>query len=591
MKTPFRLLKHLLLVVSIVAGFGCQQSEKQVHVKVITTTDVHAMIFPYDFVDERDVRGSLAHVKTYVDEQRDLLEQSIILLDNGDLLQGQPTGYYYNYQSDRDVNLFADVLNYMEFDAASVGNHDVEAGPEVYNRLKDEFDFPWLAANILNKETGEPYFEPYTIIERKGVKIAVLGLVTSSVPTWLPRKLWEDLEFVEMYDAAVEWMQYIRDNEQPHAIIGLFHSGAGEDSMYDGESLSAENASLFVAKNIPGFDVVFTGHDHRVRNQVFENAEGDTVLMLAGQSYGRSLAVADLFFNLLPDGTYAITNKEGHIADMVDYDPAEEFMEKYNDEFEQVKHFVLQPLGSLQVDLQTKDAYLGNAAFVDFVHQMQLELTGAEVSFAAPLSFNAMLKEGDLSMKDMFNLYPFENYLYVMELTGEEIKGALEYSYGLWYNTMSSPEDHVMLFQEDEQGEIEMDRNNRARFANAFFNFDSAAGLNYEVDVSKPAGSRISISQLSDGEPFDLNKTYKVAVNSYRGSGGGGHLTQGAGIEHEQLEDRIVWVSEKDLRSHIADFIRSTEVLNPKAGDNWKVTPEEWAEQALERDIELVFPK
>ncbi len=590
MKIPFRTFRIMLGIVSIVAVFGCQQPDKQVHVKVITTTDVHAMIFPYDFTNDREVDGSLAHAKSYVDEQRDLLQQNIILLDNGDLLQGQPTGYYFNYQSDRAVNLFADVMNYMGFAASSVGNHDIETGPRVYEKLRNEFDFPWLAANILNSETGKPHFEPYTIIERNGVKIAVLGLVTSSVPTWLPRKLWEELEFVEMYEAAVEWMQYIRDHEKPHAIIGLFHSGAGEDEMYTGETVSVENASLFVAKNVPGFDVVFTGHDHRVRNQVFENVEGKEVLMIAGQSYGRSLAVADLFFDLTPDGTYSLTSKEGHIADMVDYEPSEEFMEEFKDEFDQVRQFVLQPLGSLQVDLQSQDAYVGNAAFVDFVHHMQLELTDAEVSFAAPLSFDAMLRAGELSMRDMFNLYPFENYLYVMELTGSEIKGALEYSYGLWYNTMSSPDDNILLLRKDEQGNIEMGQNNRARFTNAFFNFDSAAGIDYEVDVTKPAGSRISISQLSSGESFDLNQTYKVAVNSYRGSGGGGHLTQGAGIEHAQLEDRIVWVSEHDLRSHIADFIRSTKVLNPKAGSNWKVTPEAWTESAMERDLELVFP-
>lgn len=590
MKRFFRAFRILLLVAVVIVGFGCQQTEKQVHIKVITTTDVHAMIFPYDFVNDREVNGSLAHVKSYVDEQRDFQGRSIILLDNGDLLQGQPTGYYFNYQSDRAVNLFADVMNYMGFDAASVGNHDIETGPQVYEKLRNEFDFPWLAANVLNTQTGRPHFEPYTIIERDGVRIAVLGLVTSSVPTWLPRKLWEELEFVEMYEAAVEWMQYIRDHEKPHAIIGLFHSGAGEDAIYTAEALSPENAALFVAKNVPGFDVVFTGHDHRVRNQVFENVEGKEVLMIAGQSYGRSLAVADLFFDLLPDGTYSLSSKVGHIADMVDYDPSDEFMEKFKDEFDQVRQFVLQPLGSLQVDLQSRDAYVGNAAFVDFVHHMQLELTGAEVSFAAPLSFDALLQAGELSMRDMFNLYPFENYLYVMELTGAEIKGALEFSYGLWYNTMSSPDDNILLLRKDEQGNIEMDHNNRARFNNAFFNFDSASGIDYEVDVSKPAGSRISISQLSTGESFDLNQTYKVAVNSYRGSGGGGHLTQGAGIDYVQLEDRIVWVSENDLRSHIADFIRSTKILNPVAGSNWKVTPEAWTESAMDRDLELIFP-
>jgi len=180
--------------------------------------------------------------------------------------------------------------------------------------------------------------------------------------------------------------------------------------------------------------------------------------------------------------------------------------------------------------------------------------------------------------------------LYIMELTGQEILNALEYSYGLWFDTMTGADSNILLFRKDSSGKPELDRNNRARFVNPFFNFDSAAGIKYTVDVSKPIGERISVQSTSAGLPFLKNKTYRVAINSYRGSGGGGHLTTGAGIDHHDLEKRIVWVSAHDLRSHMAEHFSKTENLHAVAGNNWKLVPEKWVKGAMERDFALLFP-
>jgi 2',3'-cyclic-nucleotide 2'-phosphodiesterase / 3'-nucleotidase len=587
MKTKLFVLIFTLMTVSLLNS--CERFSKEVKIKIITTTDVHAVIFPYDFVNDRPMDGSLARVHSFVNSQKENKKQHVILLDNGDLLQGQPTGYYFNFQSSRSVNLFADVLNFMQFDASSVGNHDIEAGKEVYDRIKAEFNFPWLAANIIDTQTGEPYFPPFTVIERGGVKIAILGLVTSSVPDWLPRKLWEGLEFVSMHESALKWMAHIQENEAPDAVIGLFHSGAGD--INNPMDAMGENAAFFIGKNVPGFDVILTGHDHRVRNMVFENVDGNEVIMIAGQSFARSVAEVEMVFDKKKGGGFELILKKGEVIEMDAYEPDPVFMEKFASEFNQVKGFVSEPVGNLKVDLHSRDAYKGNAAFVDFIHDIQLQLTDAEISFAAPLSFDAVLNAGQLSMRDMFRLYPFENYLYVMELTGEEIHNTLEYSYGLWFDTMADTEDNVLLLRRDSSGQVELDRNNRARFVNPSYNFDSAAGIEYTVDVSKPAGQRITIQRMTSGTPFQKNKTYRVAVNSYRGSGGGGHLTTGAGIGHQDLENRIAWVSENDLRSHMADYFRQIETLHAVAGSNWRVVPVQWVAKAMERDFGLLFPE
>ena len=577
-----RLLAFLFLAFAVVIAKG-----QNVKIKLVSLADLHATIFPHDFVNDRPLDGSLARVKTYVDEQRALLGDNVVLLDNGDLLQGQPAGYYFNYIADGEELFFARVMNYVGFDAASVGNHDIEAGWEVYNTLKYQFDFPWLGANILHIRAGMPFFEPYTILERSGVRIAVIGLVTPSVPNWLPRKLWEGLEFISMYSAATYWMDHIIENEKPDVVVGLFHSGAGPDIEYAGDDIYLENAAHYIGKYVPGFDIIFTAHDHRVRNITFSNTSGDEVLMIAGQSFGRSAAVVDLYLEKSEKGGFTLLRKDAEIVEMAQYEPCTVFMSEFASEMREVREFVNQPITHLQNDLRSRDSYWGNSAFTDFIHQIQLELTDADISFAAPLSFDATLSAGTVYMRDMFNLYPFENYLYKMELTGEEIKNFLEYSYGLWLNTMKGPDDHLLLLRDASAGRQSVYET--IRLANAFYNFDSAAGINYTVDVSKKPGERITINSMTDGSQFEIENKYSVAINSYRGSGGGGHITEGARIEHALLESRITWVSDNDLRSHIASYLQRYRSIDPRPGNNWQIIPMDWAQKAAERDRKLLF--
>jgi 2',3'-cyclic-nucleotide 2'-phosphodiesterase / 3'-nucleotidase len=559
-----------------------------VKVKIISVTDLHATILLWDYTNDRPANGSLTHVKTYVDQERARDDQHVILLDNGDLLQGQPAGYYYNFVVPEKPHLIVRAMNMLGFDAASVGNHDIETGPEVYSRVNNEFNFPWLSANIVNAETDEPWFKPYTIIERDGIRIAIIALVTPSVPNWLPRKLWDGMEFQSMYSAAAYWMDYIQSTESPDAVVGLFHSGSGPDIGYDGDNTYLENASLYVARYVPGFDVVFTGHDHQERNQKITNIYGEEVLMVAGAPYGRSVGVVDLIFKRNGEANN-MKSKESYVVNTSDLDPCEAMTSYFHEEMNEVREFVNQPLGYLEKELNARKSYWGNADFVDLIHHIQREITRADVSFAAPLSFDAIINDGVLSMKDMFRLYQYENYLYVMELTGHEIKEAMEHSYGMWFNTMENSLDNLLLFRKDSNGDILISDNERARLQYPFFNFESASGIHYTVDVRKNPGERVKIGKMGDGSVFDPGKTYRVAINSYRGSGGGGHLTVGAGIRHEDLESRIVFVSDRDLRSYIADYIRTQGRLKPVAGSNWKVIPEEWVKQAIPKDYRMLF--
>jgi len=583
-----KLQKSLLLLLI----FTFSALAQTVNVKIIETSDVHGAIFPYDFTENKPTNASLARVTTYVNEQRADTNQVVFLVDNGDILQGTPAVYYYNFEKTDTLHLYADVMNYMKYDVGTVGNHDIETGHDVYDRFDKEINFPWLAANAINTKTNEPYFKPYTVLERKGIKIAVLGLITPAIPKWLPEKIYSGIRFDDMIEAARKWVKIIEEKEHPDLLIGLLH--AGVDYTYGGENENTyknENASKLVAEKVPGFDIVFVGHDHAGWNFSTKNSEGQNVLVLGTTAGARNVAVADVKLDY--SGTNHSFVKEsisGALIDMKDFTPDPDFMKRYQRNFNQVKNYVSRPIGEFTETISSRDAMFGPSKFVDLIQTIQLNLTGADVSFTAPLSFDAKIDKGTVYVKDMFDLYRYENLLYTMELTGQEIKDYLEYSYGNWFNQMKNENDHLLKFKLDENGNIKYsERTKSPELEERYYNFESAAGIDYVVDVTKPLGLRVIIKSFSNGKSFELNKMYKVAVNSYRGNGGGGHLTRGAKIPQEELSKRVINSTEKDLRYYLMKWIEKEKTVTPKLIGNWMVVPENFWQAGKEKDFLILF--
>jgi 2',3'-cyclic-nucleotide 2'-phosphodiesterase/3'-nucleotidase len=575
----YRICISILLVWVGVQLFAAgNQKEKEVVIKIIETSDVHGNFFPYNFIERKDWSGSLARVHSFVKEQRKIYGDNCLLIDNGDILQGQPTAYYYNFIDTLSTHVAAEMMNYMGCVVGNMGNHDVETGHDVYDRWIKQCNFPVLGANIIDNATGQPYLQPYEIIEREGVKIAVLGMITPAIPSWLPEKLWSGLHFEEMEPCARRWMEIIKEKEKPDVIIGLFHAGKSGNKLGN----VIEDASMNVAKNIPGFDIVLIGHDHSRECVKVLNTEGKNVLVI--DPANNANVVSDVTLKItMKDGKVVAKSVDGKLADMNKYPVSEEFMQHFAPQYKAVDDFVSRKIGTISRTISTKDAYFGSSPFIDLIHKLQLDISGAEVSFSAPLSFRAEIKEGDICVSDMFNLYKYENMLYVMKLSGKEIKGFLEMSYAMWSNQMKTPEDHLMLFNEP------IEKGKRANFKNFSFNFDSAAGINYTVDVTKPEGEKITILSMADGTPFDMDKMYKVALNSYRGNGGGDLLTAGAGIPKEELSKRIIFATDKDLRYYLMQYIEQEKVLQPHAMHQWKFIPKEWTVPAAKRDYQLLF--
>jgi 2',3'-cyclic-nucleotide 2'-phosphodiesterase / 3'-nucleotidase len=564
---------------------SCGKTGRQ-SVSIIETTDLHGVILPYDFIEKRKLNASLANSSTYIKDLRGK-KDVVFLLDNGDNLQGQPEVYYYNFIDTVSLHFLSEAMNWLGYDACTAGNHDIETGHSVYDRLVKEYKFPFLAANAINIKTGRPYFKPYAILEKNKLRIAVLGLITPAIPTWLPEELYSGIEFRDMVETARLWMPEIL-KQNPDLVIGLFHSGWNPNSEdYKKVDPYNENESAAVAYNVPGFDIIFTGHDHRLANEKFINSSGDTVLILNGGSKSVNIAQADITFSGRRKGK---RNKSisGRILDVKDFEIDNEFINRFKKQNETVSTYVNKVIGNSISTISSRDSYFGSSAFIDLIHTIQMEITGADVSFAAPLSFDVSLSEGPITVGDMFKLYRFENKLYTMNLSGNEIQKYLEYSYSEWLNTMKGPADYLLKLRLGKDGKPVLIEN-KAWLRNQPDNFDSAAGIDYLVDVSKPAGERVKIKSLKDGSPFEKDKTYTVAVNSYRGNGGGNLLTYGAGIQKADLRSRILNSTDRDLRYYMLKYIERKKIINPAPFNNWKIIPEVWVKSAVSREYCLLF--
>lgn len=550
---------------------------RTITLKLIHTTDVHGSYFPYDFSKRMNDKGSLTRVSSYIKSQRKIYHQNVLLFDNGDILQGQPSSYYYNYIDTSSVHLCAAMMNEIKYDVGNLGNHDVETGTKVFNRWAKECHFPIICANAISDATGKPYFEPYHIFNCSGVKVAVLGMITSAIPCWLSKDVYSGLHFDDMENTARYWINIIKEKEHPDIVVGLFHSGIEAETL---EGKYRENASQEVAERIPGFDIIMTGHDHLTYCKWIRNIVGQNVLIInPGKN---AVNVSDVSIKIIKNKNNRTLSKQinGQIISMDNIEPDKQLMDKFAAQYNTLNNFVSHKLGFLDEDISVHPAFYGPSAFIDAIHSIQLNLTGADVSFSAPFSMNIKINKGDLLVADLFNLYKYENKLYVMKITGLEIKKYLEESYDKWINEMHQPGDHLFQLK---------DYNGYTSFKNEPFNFDSAAGIYYTVNVTKPKGERINIEKMANGDPFFLNKTYQVALNSYRGNGGGGLLVDGAGIPAKELQDRIIYRSDNEMRYYIMKYIEQNGTSVFHALNQWKLIPEEWTEAAAQRDSALLF--
>ena len=188
--------------------------EEKRKVRIIFTSDVHGNYFPFDFRHTRWGKGSLQRVYAYVAQECQRRPGSTILIDGGDMLQGEPTSYYFNFISKSKSHRVADFCNFIGYDVAVIGNHDLETGHAVFDKYVGDCNYPILGANAIDVHTGQPYFQPYTILYRSGVRIAVIGFITPAIPHWIPETVWHDIHFEDIKESAAKWVKKVKEEEK-----------------------------------------------------------------------------------------------------------------------------------------------------------------------------------------------------------------------------------------------------------------------------------------------------------------------------------------------------------------------------------------
>lgn len=535
------------------AMLSCQSGPKDgtYTFHILTTNDVHGTYFDQSYVDE-SVRPSMFAVNYYVDSVRNAVgEENVILIDAGDHLQGDNAAYYYNYIETGVEHVWTRIVDYMKYDVNVLGNHDVETAHPVYDRITEEManhKIPYLGGNAIRNDNGQPYWPKYTVLKRNGVKILVLGYTNPNMKAWLNESVWSGMHFESLIPMVQQDVDAIVSKENPQVVIVAVHSGTGSG---DGSVLESQGLDLF--KSLKGVDFIICSHDHRP-----DIEQSEEIVLLNSGSHARNVAHGEITVSI-KDGKVSGKKLSGSLIP-VSADKTDPVMKAvFQKDYDAVKEFTLKEVGELKGDLVLSDALFGMSDYMAMIQTVCMKSTGAQLCFAAPLSSSGVIKGGILKYNDLFTLYRYENQLYTVNIKGSEVKNYLEYSYDNWIQTISSPNQHILKIAPRDDARY---GTRGWSFVGATYNFDSCAGINYVVDVTKPFGERIQISSLADGSAFDMDAMYTVAMTSYRASGGGDIMPKGAGIDSELAEQRTV-SKMKEIRELMYDYLQEYGSFDP----------------------------
>ena len=535
------------LLLCAAAGFPQpgQVAPERVQITILGTTDLHGNINPIDYYTNKPDNRGLAKVATLIKRIRGE-QPNVLLIDSGDTIQGSPLESFHGRKNNQPRDPMMLVMNSLKYDAMAVGNHEYNFGLKVLEKARQEAQFPWLSANTYETKTGKTHYQPYLIRDVAGVKIGILGLTTPGIPNWDNPPNYAGLEFHNPISEAMKWVAVLRGKEKVDVVVVAMHMGLGED-LRTGEvspgQVPHENDAVQIAKQVPGIDVIFMGHTHRDVPSLYING----VLITQANAWGRHLARADMYLEKSPQGwrVYAKAARTIPTDDRVEADPeVVKLAEPYDRE---TQAWLGRTIGESAADLSAKDARFRDTAILDLIQKVQLEAGNADVSMVASFNSEARIAKGPVSVRDIAGLYVYENTLAVLEVTGQQLKAALEHS-AEYFKTYVPGKPIAEQINEKIPS----------------YNFDIAEGVNYELDISKPIGQRIQ-NLTFKGQPVKPDQKFRLATNNYRVNGGGGYEMYKAAP--------VVYRSSEEIRELIIDWLEKHKTVPIEPNNNWKLVP------------------
>jgi len=491
------ILLTLIMVLSLLMPMGSVMAAEgnAVTVTVLGTTDLHGRIFPWEYAtDTEDVDAGMAKLQTLIKQEKSANPNSI-LIDTGDTLQDNMADIFNN----RAVHPMMEGLNYMGYDTWTLGNHEFNFGLDFLNKNIAAFQGKVLAANIY-KEDGTRFVQPYSIIEKAGVRIAVVGLITPHITRW-EASTPDHFKGLKFTDPVIEAQKVVKELEGKYdVLVGAFHMG--DTPEYD-----KTDGALPIAEACPEFDVIFCGHKHAK----FDNITSTNgVKLIEAGNYGWALAKADIKVEKA-GAAWTVTEVSTKNLETTKSAADEEMMKQFQWVHDEAQAEANKVVGKITEDFIKGVDYITGAdkvttlaraqvedtSVVDLINTVQQYYAKSEISSAALFKNDSNLKKGDFKKKDVANIYMYENTLMGVNITGKNLKAYMEWSAN-YYNTYKEG-DLAPGFNADVRG----------------YNYDMFSGLNYEIDLSKPSGSRI-VNLTYKGAPVDDNRIYKLALNNYR---------------------------------------------------------------------------
>ncbi len=574
---------YLWMIMGIAMLFASCSPEK-VKLSVVATSDVENALFAYDYKYLSESRGGGVVIASYLNGLRSQLgTQNVVYVDNGDMLAGWPVNYYMKYIDKNETTIVAEAMNRLGCDVYTFGEGDLSAGRELLQRHVKSMKGTAVCANILDAKSGKPLYKPYAIVERDGLKIAFLGIITDAVDKYISASSLESMgiRIADAESAARDWIDVIKKNEKPDVVIGLFHTGAS--SVVKRNNLR-ENIGQTIARNVAGFDAIVCGHDGLRRTRTVESIDGKKVTLA---SPGRRGMYA-VEINITGErGKNGLENKsiDVDIKSMLSREKDKEYVSALRERTSDMGKALAAPVASLKGEAQAVDALFGSSAYVDLIHKIQLKYSGASLSIAHPYTIEMSFGNGNVSLNDIRRFFPMSGKLYTVKLKGSEIRDMLLYSVTHYYKPLYKKEGSILKYNRE-----------GTRLSENTKELESVGGLRYNVHLNKKKDDgKLQILGLANGVPFDPDKEYTVAVPEDMVMTVNLSLSLGAKVKSDDMQKRIIAISDKEISELVLDYFKENKVVEMKPLGNWSLQPASWMKTVKENEMNkltnIYFPQ
>lgn len=533
----------------LIGALGCAPMQpasgpRSIDLVVATTTDVHGRVRAWDYYagQAEAVRG-LTRAATIVDSVRAANPGRVVLLDAGDLLQGNPLAYVAARVSTNRTNPIIAAMNAMHYDAAAIGNHEYNYGLPYLDSAVRQAAFPLLSANTYRiSPAGLHAYNPWTIVERAGIKVGIVGATTPGVMVWDATNISGRLRFGDIVPAVRQAVQEVRAAGADIVLVTI-HSGLNEPSSYDTVStgLPSENVAARVANEVPGIDLLLYGHSHK---EVRGTTIGQT-LLIQPKNWATSVDIAHLTVTR-SGGRWTVTDRRSDLVQAAGHaeDPA--VLAATDAIHGETVAYVTTPIGTTAERWSADSARVMDTPLIDFMLETERKAAGTDLASTAAFSTDVVLRPGPITIAQVAQLYPYDNTLRGVRITGKQLRDYLEFSSRYYPTPVTSaaplaPDPRI-----------------------PGYNFDIVSGVDYVIDVSRPIGSRVTRLAFK-GQPVKDSDTFTMALNNYRQTGGGGYaMLAGAPIVYDkQQEIRQLLIDEVKTRG----TLRQSDFFTP----NWRL--------------------